>query len=417
MKQPTIHNTFKPVFAPIGKTKLGNINTYFLNEDKCEICKIEWIFNVGSKNQHKPLVANVCANLLLEGTNEYSSREFSTKLDELGAYFNVEVGKDFTTFTLHVLSNQLQKALAIIFPIFETPSLSDKEFKNLITELKQEFEQNIQKGSFIAQQKLMNALFVNHSYGKTAVLEDFNQLSIDDIIIFAKAYFIGQAYTLYVSGNANKNTLSCLEDQVKKQNLIARNSGKADSNFTSVKELQKIKHPIAQQDSLRLGQIVPDYTHPDFSAISIVNTILGGYFGSRLMQNIREDKGWTYGISSSIVPNQDVCYQVIASDILEGKGEEALQEINTEILSLHHELVSEEELSAVKSYLKGNLLRGFDGVFEQMDKFISVNIFNLSQEHYSEYLHLLDSITPQEIQNIAQKYFRPENFSKILVAK
>ena len=418
MKQPIIHSTFKPVFAQVKSTKLGAITSYYLNDPKCDICKIEWLFPVGTKNQDKPLVANACANLLLEGTIHLNSRDFSTRLDELGAYFNVECGKDFTTFTLHVLTNQLKEALTIVLPILNKPTLSEVEFANLKTELKQDFEQNLQKGSYVAQQKLMNSLFPNHPYGKTAKLEDFDLLELSDIKKFANQHFINQKFTLYLSGNSDENVLAILKDEIGKLSIL-NNLEKPENSLLveSLKGVQKIKHQFAQQDSLKLGQIIPNYSHKDFSEISIVNTILGGYFGSRLMQNIREEKGWTYGISSSIVPSVDACYLIISSDILQNKGMEALDEIKTEILSLHHELVPIEELNAVKSYLKGNLLRSFDGVFEQMDKFISVNLFGLTQQHYLEYMDLLDNITPEDIQNIAQKYFKPENLTQILVQK
>lgn len=416
MQQPVIHHSFHPDLAQIDKKTIGDITLYFLNDPKCEICKLEWIFPVGTKHQNLPLQANVCTNLLTEGTQKISALDFSTRLDELGAYFNVEPGRDYTTFTLHVLSAQLPEALVIIQEIFENPLLGQKEFDTLLLELRHEFEQNSQKGGFVAQQKLMNLLFPSHPYGITSSLESFNDLSLQDIKEFAHEHFINQSFDLYFSGNASAENLRLLENFYQNKKLKQKQKRGFPLVVSSQKAEAKINKTTAQQDSLRMGQIAPNYQHQDFLALSIVNTIFGGYFGSRLMQNIREDKGWTYGISSSIIPCTDACYLVVACDVNLGKGEAAIKEIEKEMQLMQNEAISKEELAAVKAYLKGNLIRSFDGVFEQMEKFISVNLFDKTQQHYLDYMNLLDKITPSEIQEVAKKYLIPQKFSTVLVS-
>lgn len=417
MIQPPITSLYQPKLATIQKEQLGNIDLYYLNDESCNLCKIEWVFNAGTSHQSFSLQANFAADLLLEGTADHSSNDFARKLDELGAYFNVECGKDLTSFTLFVLSEHLATALNIIYPIFDSPLFSDEDYQNYLTESRQEFEQNLHNSGFIGRQNLRKKLYQNHPYGRLADLSSFDNISKEKARTFANQFFIGKSHTLFISGCANLTVLDLMRQQTNQREWqVAKKNGFNDSSqVTSTPGLIKIKHPTAQQDVVRIGINVPMPKEEDYLALNLCNTLLGGYFGSRLMQNIREEKGWTYGINSTILPGKQLTSLFISTDVLAGKGEATIAEINKEFSRLKTELTSDTELSQLCSYIKGNLLRSFDGVFEQMDRFQSRLLHELSDEHYLDYLALLNEVNPTLIQEVAKKYLNIEEFTKVIV--
>lgn len=414
--QPSIVSDYAPSIAEVSKTHFGDIAIYYLHDPNCDICKIEWVFETGTSKQDLSLQASFATNLLLEGTKDYNSKQFAQKLDELGAYFGVECGKDYTSFTLHVLNYNLKEALELIHPIFVEPTLDKIEFDKLLIESRQEFEHNLHNAGFLARQKLRQNLYLDHPYGKLAELTSYEQIKHSDIISYVSKNILGKQYKLFLSGDASDKVLSTLEKIVSSHNQLSAYAKENQFKINSKLGLTKITHKPAKQDSIRMGFNIPDQSHHDFLKLNLLNTILGGYFGARLMQNIREEKGWTYGINSSISPGKHACSLLIATDVLSGKGEACMEEIKNEFEKLQNDLISPRELNNVISYVRGNLLRSFDGVFQQMDRFQSTHLFGLDTQHYLDYLELLNSITRGSIQDTAKKHLISDSITKVLVS-
>lgn len=414
--QPPITSDFTPSIAQISTEQFGDITVHSLHDSNCEICKIEWVFETGTSNQSKSLQANFSVNLLLEGTPEYNSKQFAQKLDELGAYFGVECGKDYSSFTLHVLDSNLEKALDLIYPIFIEPTLIQEEFDILTTESRQEFEHNLHNSGFLARQKLRKQLYNNHPYGKLAKLSSYDDIKLNDIKEYASKHILQKKYILFLSGNVSDSVLSAIQNKIKESGLLGSNVITSSAKVNSKSGLTLINHKTAKQDAVRMGINVPNQSHQDFLTMNLINTILGGYFGARLMQNIREEKGWTYGINSSITPGKQICSLTIGTDVTQGKGEACIAEIKKEIKQLQEVQIPKEELEKVSAYIKGNLLRSFDGVFQQMDRFQSTHLFGLTTNHYLDYMNLLKTATPNSICEVANKYLTTDAFSEVVVS-
>lgn len=416
MNIPPITSDFKPVIAEVNCWTEGEITWHTLHDHSCEICKIEWVFPTGSADQSKSLQANFSANLLLEGTKQVDSRTFSKKLDHIGAYFNAECGRDYTSFTLHVLKENLNEALAIIFPIFTEPALERQEFESYCFESLEEFKQNSAQTGFIAKQELRKSLYNGHVYGSVAEENSFADIQLEDIQAFVTDFFIDRPFQLFISGNANNETIStiknCLNSNYKSNIKKTTSDGKLNQFFG----LKEIQHPTAQQDSVRIGSILPNSNHKDFIPLNVLISVFGGYFGSRLMQNIREEKGWTYGIGANILPGKRLNALMISADVMLGKGNATIIEIQKEIQKLQNELISQTELLQVCTYLKGNLLRSFDGVFEQMERYQSVILNGLEQDHYYQYFDFLNYPDANRLKDLANKYLKPEQFTSVIVS-
>lgn len=413
--QPPIVSDFTPSIATVQQTSYNGILVHYLNDKNCEICKLEWVFSSGTVHQSKNLQANFAANLLLEGTQNLNSKAFAQKLDEYGAYFGVEVGKDHTNFTLHVLAENLEKALEIIFPIFTHPALKQEEFNNYLLESKQEYEHNLHNSGFVARQELRKKLYSGHPYGQLASINSFDEITLTDVKQYASNYLVNKKFELFVSGKADETVLKSIQTKIEGLNFSVIPVSEKQQNCLSKIGLSEIKHATAKQDAVRIGINIPNQSHPDFLTLNLVNTILGGYFGARLMQNIREEKGWTYGINSSIVPGKELCSLFISTDVLQGKGRDTVAEIKKEIALLQEKELSKEELNQVCAYIKGTLLRSFDGVFEQMDRFQSAYLFGLSTDHYLDYMDLLNNISPNAITKACKNLLNIDGFSEVIV--
>ncbi|HTN17820.1 MAG TPA: insulinase family protein, partial [Chitinophagaceae bacterium] len=156
-------------------------------------------------------------------------------------------------------------------------------------------------------------------------------------------------------------------------------------------------------------------THPDFAALVVLNTIFGGYFGSRLMSNIREDKGYTYGIYSSIGAFAHDASLTIHTEVGSHVVDQAVQEIYKEMELLCAEPIAEEELLLVKNYLLGNILGDLDGPFSIMQRWRSLILNGFTIERFNENIRTYKNITAAELQALAQQYFNPKDFTERVV--
>ena len=160
---------------------------------------------------------------------------------------------------------------------------------------------------------------------------------------------------------------------------------------------------------MRVGRLLFPRTHPDFVGMQVVAAILGGYFGSRLMQNLREEHGYTYGVMAAMVNFEQEGYLAIATQVAREKREEAIREIYFEIERLRHELISEEELQMVKNVMIGEILRILDGPFGIADVTIENIMCGMDNSATEQSVQRIFSITPEEIKHLAEKYLKRDD--------
>ena len=173
----------------------------------------------------------------------------------------------------------------------------------------------------------------------------------------------------------------------------------------------------AVQNAIRMGKRVFNRNHPDYPKMTILNTILGGYFGSRLMSNIREDKGYTYGIGSGLVSLQLDGYFYIATEVGADVCQAAINEINKELTVLCETEVGSDELNLVKNYLFGAFQRSIDGPFALADRFKTLLLSGLSFDYYYKYLETVKNVSGKELLEMAQRHLPPSQMTLITVGK
>jgi zinc protease len=178
-----------------------------------------------------------------------------------------------------------------------------------------------------------------------------------------------------------------------------------------------MERPDAIQSAIRMGTLSINRKHPDFAGFQVLNCLLGGYFGSRLMTNIREDKGYTYGIGSAVVSMKDAGYFFIATEVGADVCEKALTEIEKEIDRLKTDLVMEDELNLVRNYMLGSMLGSLENAFSHADKFKNIFFSGLDYAYYDQYIETVKTIDANKLRLLANQYLNTADFTKVIVGK
>jgi zinc protease len=272
----------------------------------------------------------------------------------------------------------------------------------------------------IARREFNEQLFgENHPYGKKANIEDYNQVNRNDIIDFHKKHYQSKNCKIMLSGKINDSDIVLINQYFGNKDWKVQTDIKS-LNYQTIdipKPEMFVEKEDATQSAIRLGKIMINKDHPDYHNLNVVNIILGGYFGSRLMKSIREEKGYTYGIGSVLVSLKNTSYLIILSEVRADVAKNAIKDILTEIKKLREEEVSQEELSLVKNYMAGDLLRSFNGPFEISSAFKNIIELNINTNFYNKAVEGLKNITPDEIKNIANKYFHEDTLIKTIAGK
>jgi predicted Zn-dependent peptidase len=172
----------------------------------------------------------------------------------------------------------------------------------------------------------------------------------------------------------------------------------------------------AVQNAIRIGKLIIGRDHPDFIPLSVAVTVLGGYFGARLMKTLREEKGYTYGIYSFIYSHRKLNTMIITTEVASEFTADALKCIYNEIDDMCQHKISDDELDNVKSYLMGQLVRSIDGPLSTMDTFKNLRT-NGADFHYLErFVNELQNTTPDIILTMAQRYLS-DGYTEVVVGK
>lgn len=420
-KQPQLNSFAKLVLAsPIKITLDNGMLVYMLHGGTQELTRIDLIFKAGSWYQPKTYVAYSVNKLLKEGTRHFSSNEISEKLDFYGTFLDTIPERDNAYVMLYSLNKHLDNTLPLLEEIVKAPVFPEEEIQLFINKEKQRFTVSSQKVKYIARTNFQEVIFgPQHPYGVKLKDTDFDQLEHDTFCRFHEEQYTPANCTIIVSGLIPSNLPEKLNA------LFGKNDwGKAQPLNLQIPEIQSSEqhfYKIIKEDSLqsgiRIGRPLFNRSHPDYLAMSVLNNVLGGYFGSRLMTNLREDKGYTYGVGSGIVSFLNSGYFFITSELGSDYAESAVTEIMNEIKILREELVPESELELVKNYIYGSFLRSIDVPVALADKFRNVMEHNLDFTFYERFLETVKNITSEELRQLAQKYLQEKDLWTVMAGR
>lgn len=405
---------------PIQTFELDNgIKVHLMDAGSQDVAKIDFLFPAGSIQAAKPLLASVTNKALSEGSKKYSASEIAEKIDFYGAYIGQQAQFHHAIVSLISLTHFLPQTLEVVEDLIKNPTFEQEEIDTILKRRKQEFLIESDKVKTMAARAFTQNLFgKQHPYGNYVELEAFDSLSREEIVEFHKKAYIPQGTHIIVSGRPGKNIKALLNQHFGQ--TWSKNTPLNDQRPEPNKDLQKnifIPKKGALQSALRIGIPLFNKLHPDFHGMQILNTILGGYFGSRLMTNIREEKGLTYGISSFIMTYKHAGFLLISTEVKAENRELAVKEVFNELRRLREEPVSEEELTLVRNFLSGDMIRNFDGPFATSDNYRGLIDLNISPEYFHQFFEVLMNITANDIQTLAQKHLQENDFITVVAGK
>lgn len=400
----------------VHNTLPNGIKVYALNAGNEEVLKLDFIFNAGAIAQQIKGQANFTAKMLSEGTGKYSAAEIAEKLDFYGAYFQAKSGTDEATLTLYCINKHLNNCLPFLVEILTDSIFPENDLDILKKNTIQNLIVNEERNSYLARRAFNQSVFGNTVYGSFSAKEDIQNINRNNLVSFYKTNYQQGIKYIIVSGFVDDSVIKTISINFG-NNTFSKNSDLNTSyqDKTFVKENIFIEKTSSVQSAIRIGKKLFNRNNPDFREIQLLNLILGGYFGSRLMKNIREEKGLTYGIYSAIeaYPN-DACWY-IDTEMNNELCEKGIEEIYKEVKKLRSEKIGIDELRVAKNYLLGSFLRSIDGPFSLADRFKILQDYNLTYQYYYEYIDIIKNSTPERLIELANKYLNEETFTKIRV--
>ncbi len=417
-----------PAFHPIESVniispeslKLSNgSNLFMFNAGEQELIRIQWVFENAAFQANAPIINSALSALLLEGTSKYSSAQIAEKVDFYGAYLFPEYNYDQTTLNLVTLTKYLDKLLPFVLEVLNDAIFPQQELDTYKRNSKQSLKISLEKNDYLARRQFNNLLFGDSNYGYIQKESDFDELNRDDLMALFKQQIVPANCTIFVSGKISNETLNYISNTINNGWVGSTAAPTFASPVFEAVLAQKvvIEREKAVQSAIRIGQLSIPRAHPDFPALQVLNTTLGGYFGSRLMMNIREDKGYTYGIGSGLGSLKHAAFFTISSEVGTAVCADTLKEIEFEINRLRTERVSEEELTLVKNYLLGSMLGSLEDVFSHTDKFKQAYFSGLTLDYFDYYTQQVTEITPEGLLDLATEYLDFSTMVQVVVGK
>ena len=386
-----------------------------------EVVRLDVLIGGGQWHQIQPLQAMFTNRMLREGTESMSSTQIAEKLDYYGAWLELSSSVNYGFITLYSLNKYFPYTLAIVADMLLRPLFPEKELSVVMEANKQQFLVNNTRVEAIARKHFNRSLFGPlHPFGRFTVPEDYDNIQADTLKAFYQDYYHSGNCTVYVSGKVTPEIIRCIEEHLGNhiwgKVRVMPPLQVIPPQKTSEKHVF-VERTDALQSSLKMGDFVMNRKHPDFLKTRVLVTLFGGYFGSRLMSNIREDKGYTYGIGAGIVNYPGVGVLAITTEADNQYVDAIITEVYKEMEILQNDLVSEEELNMVKNYMLGDFCRSYEGPFSLSDAWIYVQTAGLDDEFFTRSLESIQHVTCEEIRTLAQRYFCKENLIEVVAGK
>jgi predicted Zn-dependent peptidase len=416
--QPPVFPVERVIIPEVKLLHLTNgVPVYVIDAGTEEIMRLEIAFGAGQVKEHLPLLSSTTNMMLSEGSQNYSSEELNKLLDYYGAFLNLLPEKDLAGVVLFFLNKHFEKVLELTRELLFRPVFPEAELNALMKKRLRWFLINREKVSNLSIDQFFESAFgKSHPYGRQLKEQDFEMMNPFIIREFHSSHYTTDNMAIILSGKIHPNSWELLDKYLGETNSTKNN--KEYSTVTINRDQPKevhIEKAGAVQTAVRIGSPTINKRHPDYPGLKILNTILGGYFGSRLMKNIREEKGYTYGISSSVSSLDLSGYKVISTEVSPKNCRQTIDEIFNEIRALQNIPLKKDEMAVVRNYMSGEMVRMFDGPFAIAESFRSAWEFGLDNNYYRYLTEKILKIEPDEIIELARTYYKIDELYQVTV--
>jgi predicted Zn-dependent peptidase len=409
---------FEITLKPCTRISLSNgVPVYYINDGAEEVAMIDFVFEAGNNYENKNGVAVATNHLIKNGTTKRNAFEITEYFEYYGAYLSRKCYNETASFTLHCLAKHLKELLPLIRELITDAVFPQSELEIFQQNSIQRLSVNLLKCDFVANRLIDQYLYgATHPYGRVSSKENIEAIKREDLTTFFQQFYINAKCKIFSAGKLPVDFEQLLETQfgdlLLNQNILPvmhkREIASQKKHF-----IQNDKNGV--QGAIRIGRPFPDRRHPDFKKGIVLNTLFGGYFGSRLMGNIREDKGYTYGIHSYLENHLKESSWVVITEAGKEVCEATITEVYKEMELLREEPVNEEELLLVKNYMMGLNLGYIDGPFQIISRWKSLILNELDENYFYDSLRVIKEVSSEELLELSNKYLLPEQFFELLV--
>jgi predicted Zn-dependent peptidase len=383
-----------------------------------EVMLVEWVFDAGNWYDEQKLVASATNFMLKNGTTSRTAFEINEHFEYYGSFLNRNCYNETATVTLHTPTKQLGHLLPVVRELLTDAIFPEEELSIYTTNAKQRLQVNLKKCDFVAGQLIDAYVYgEQHPYGVYSRLEDYGSLTREQLCDFYKQYYLNGSCIIFAAGRLPAD----FEDQMNALfgDLPVRPRGSFSRNHTiypaAEKKYRIINDESGVQGAIRMARPFPGRKHPDFFKVQVLNSLFGGFFGSRLMSNIREDKGYTYGIYSYLQNHIQSSAWMISTEAGRDVCEATIKEVYHEMEILREQKVDQEELQLVKNYMMGVLLGDLDGPFHIIARWKNLLLHGLDERHFYQSVEGIKTTTAEDLQELANKYLQPDAYYELLV--
>jgi zinc protease len=410
---------FNLQLKPYNHFTLDNgVPVYSIDAGTQEVLQIELVFYAGNWFEKNKCVASATNYLLKNGTTTQTAFEISEAFDYYGAHCGRACYNETAVISLSGLNKHVDKLLPVVASLITDAVFLEEELTIYKQNSKQRLSVSLKKGDFVAS-RLIDAYVYGetHPYGTYTNPEDIDALTSAQLKEFYQQYYVNGHCVIFVSGKIPPSLQLQLNNNFGKLFLSKPTFTVNDITVAPVaeKKYRIINDADGVQGAIRLARPFPNRHHPDFMKVMVLNTLFGGYFGSRLMSNIREDKGYTYGIHSYVQNHLQQTAWMISTEADKDVSEATIEEVYKEMKLLREELVDEEELLLVRNYLIGTILGDLDGPFQIMGRWKNLILNNLEDKYFYDSVNTIKNISAEELRELAKKYLNPDAFYELVV--
>ncbi len=419
VKSPAFQTIQQVSIPKIESTMLSNgIPVHYISIGEQPVVKLEISFEAGNWYEKQNGVSLFVAKMLGEGTKKYSSSQISAFFDQYGAFIEFGHGLDRANITVYGLTKYLPTLLPMVKDILENAIFPEDELEKFKKIQLQTLEVNAGKTSFIANKVFRKKVFGdNHSYGNSLDEEAIQAINRNTLLNFYQNFWLGKKPRIFLSGKITESEVNLLDDFFGKNDVqqIVKDVSLNKGEYMMLEKSVLIEKEDSIQSSIRMGKQMMTRKHPDYFKMLVLNETLGGYFGSRLMSNIREEKGLTYGISSNIAPFSKAGYFVIGTDVKRENTQQTIDEIYKEINVLQRELIKDDELEVVKNYMIGSFAGSLNTPFDILDRYKVILSEELPLDFYDCYIQHIQGINAEMVLEAANQHLGIDSLVEIIV--
>lgn len=412
---------FNVQLPPYEQHTLSNgVEVYAVEMGTEDTLMINWVFYAGNCFEKQKAVATAANHLLKNGTSRLSAFELNDHFEFFGAYLNRSCHQETAEIVLHCLGKHAGELVPVVAEIVADSVFPEKELEIYVQNARQKLEVNLQKCEFVASRLIDASLFgESHPYGKYNTLQDYADLQRADILEFYDQHYRQGHCIIFVAGKIPDGLLYALEKEFGSLPLRSH-AGVAESIVYPPREGGQRRQLLVNdsqgvQAAIRIARPFPNRHHPDFQKVMVLNNIYGGFFGSRLMNNIREDKGYTYGIYSYLMNHIHESGWLITTEAGRDVSVATVAEVYAEMEDLRTQPVDEEELRMTRNYMIGTILGELDGPFQVLGRWKNLLLNNLDEKYFYNAIQTIKSIQAEELQELARKYLLPDEFYELVV--